>query len=310
MVEVKDMNDKRPHFMVLLSTYNGEKYIEQQLDSILKQKDVKLTLVIRDDGSTDKTWEIICRYKEKYDNIHIYGGENIGPCQSFFDLFYSYALNIDSDYIAFSDQDDIWKEGKLIRTVQYLDNKVPSLYYSALNMFDERDGSCILKRNSFTASFSEALIRSQFPGCTMVINKCAIEILHKVPCPKEAIMHDWFLYQFFVGMDCSVIYDRESYIDYRIHGDNYSITDKKIKKRVLKILKILKDAGKRLKAVEELRENYSMYFTQEAQEDLYLFYNYKRGNMNKYQCIRKLWNMHYSLNYKLLFSIAFLLEIY
>ena len=91
---------------VLMSTYNGEKYIRDQIDSILSQIKVNVTLFIRDDGSTDSTVKIITQYTEKYSNIKFWVGENIGVGNSFMQLLYS--LTDEFDYYAFSDQDDIW----------------------------------------------------------------------------------------------------------------------------------------------------------------------------------------------------------
>ena len=74
---------------VLLSTYNGEKYLEEQLNSLIKQKDVDITIIIRDDGSNDNTIKIIKKYTKKYNFIKFYTGKNKGYAKSFFDLIYN-----------------------------------------------------------------------------------------------------------------------------------------------------------------------------------------------------------------------------
>ena len=71
---------------VLMSTYNGQKYIREQIDCILSQKDVDVQLFIRDDGSSDDTVSIVKEYTEKYPNVHFYQGENLGVGSSFMDL--------------------------------------------------------------------------------------------------------------------------------------------------------------------------------------------------------------------------------
>ena len=95
--------------IVLMSTYNGEKYIKQQVDSILNQENVSVELVVRDDGSNDNTISILKEY-EKAGKLIWYTGDNKGAAYSFFDLM-EYAKNRYDDYcyFALSDQDDIWK---------------------------------------------------------------------------------------------------------------------------------------------------------------------------------------------------------
>ena len=89
-----------------MSTYNGEKYIKTQIDSILEQDYREIFLAIRDDGSTDHTVEILKQYEEKYKNISVKQEENVGVIKSFFELVQNADEN--SDYYAFSDQDDKW----------------------------------------------------------------------------------------------------------------------------------------------------------------------------------------------------------
>lgn len=90
---------------VLLSTYNGEKYLREQLDSLLVQQGVDLRIIARDDGSKDTTVEILKEYAGKDTRVSFFEGKNVGPAQSFFDLIMK---SPDSDYYAFCDQDDVW----------------------------------------------------------------------------------------------------------------------------------------------------------------------------------------------------------
>ena len=104
-----------------MSTYNGEKYIKTQLDSILAQDYEEIDLLIRDDGSTDSTREILSAYAKKYSSITWYSGKNIGVQKSFFDLILK--ANLERDYYAFADQDDKWLPGKISRAVSILKEK-------------------------------------------------------------------------------------------------------------------------------------------------------------------------------------------
>ena len=104
---------------VLMSSYNGEKYIEEQIESIIEQENVVVDLFIRDDGSTDKTKEIITRFQSE--NIHINLDYNIGVVKSFFELI----KTADGyDYYALCDQDDVWDKDKLYVAIKHIKEKV------------------------------------------------------------------------------------------------------------------------------------------------------------------------------------------
>ena len=113
---------------VLISTYNGEKYIKEQIDSILNQTYKNIEIVIRDDGSSDSTIEIIKEYQKKHSNIILKEGTNVGFIKSFFQL-----LGLaDSDYYAYCDQDDVWMENKIELAVNALneaDNTKPNMVF-------------------------------------------------------------------------------------------------------------------------------------------------------------------------------------
>ena len=105
--------------LVMMSTYNGEKYIREQIDSILHQKDVKVDIVVRDDGSKDNTQNILKNYSSKYKNIKWSQGDNVGPCKSFLELLYSSG---EYEYYAFADQDDYWYPNKLKAATEKMKN--------------------------------------------------------------------------------------------------------------------------------------------------------------------------------------------
>ena len=97
---------------VLMSTYNGAAFLKEQLDSILNQTYSDFVLYIRDDNSTDDTFEILSNYDDP--RIRLIRGLNLGPAGSFFALLQE-ALKMQADYLFFSDQDDVWFPGKLER---------------------------------------------------------------------------------------------------------------------------------------------------------------------------------------------------
>ena len=121
---------------VMLSSYNGEKYIKEQIDSILAQKiDGEMILLVRDDGSTDETKQILNEYRSKYNNISWYTGDNLKAAKSFWDLVNSAP---DADYYAFCDQDDVWYPDKLVRAINALEKEaIPALYASNVVVVDQ-----------------------------------------------------------------------------------------------------------------------------------------------------------------------------
>lgn len=206
---------------VLLSSYNGEKYLAAQLESILTQDYEEISILIRDDGSTDHTLEIIQCYADKYTNIGYYVGENIGVQQSFFQLMQH--ADKTADYYAFSDQDDVWLPEKIRQAVQLLekqDQSLPLLYASKTTLVDAglKEIPIRKKEVKIRPKFGNALVENVCTGCTEVFNRRLLELVTK-QLPTYAIMHDWWLYLCATAFG-QVYYDVNSYILYRQHGNN------------------------------------------------------------------------------------------
>ena len=209
---------------VLMSTYNGEKYLKEQIDSILEQTDVEVSLLVRDDGSTDGTIKILEEYKRNNKNISWYQGKNIGTGKSFFELLKDTIEG--ADYYAFADQDDYWFPEKLIKAIEriqivegeYID--CPLLYGSNV-IYATKDLKKREKyryKNKKKPTFGNALLENICIGCTQVFNKELFCVVREKQ-PREKIWHDWWLY---LSASCfgQVIYDEEAYILYRQHGEN------------------------------------------------------------------------------------------
>lgn len=204
---------------VLLSSYNGEEFIAEQIDSILEQKDVRVTLFVRDDGSKDGTMNVLTEY-EKQGKIVLIKGSNVGPSKSFFSLLETIS---GFDWYAFSDQDDVWAPNKIINAVKFLqkqDNSKPCLYHSNLEIVDKNlkfyRYSHLTKRNIDNKYTS--LWLNEATGCTIVINDIARNLI-VMHLPNYAIMHDAWMYMV-CKMFGIVVYDEFSYIKYRQHGAN------------------------------------------------------------------------------------------
>lgn len=215
---------EQPKILVLLSSYCGEKYIAEQLDSILSQKNVDLKIICRDDCSKDCTRDIIKKYVENYpQKIELIEGENLGFALSFTELLkFGYEKHPDIQYFAFADQDDVWLPDKLergIKNVSSFDPAIPVAYCSNTTLVDENLnflGKGHLHPVNLTKA--KALIQNIATGCTMVMNRKAVE-LYVTHLPEEIKVHDFLMFQIcsFLG---KVIYDSESRILYRQHHNN------------------------------------------------------------------------------------------
>ncbi|SFN78782.1 rhamnosyltransferase [Pseudobutyrivibrio sp. UC1225] len=206
---------------ILMSTYNGEKYLEQQLSSIVAQKSVNLDVKIRDDGSTDSTIDIITKWSDKL-RITYYVGENIGSASSFLELLYNVTPS-KCGYYAFSDQDDYWLADKLSTAVDILEkyDDIPALYYSNAKIvgknLEEIDNP--FKKSYHTDEFGSALVLPQAAGCTMVFNTRLLEIIQKYK-PSNCYMHDIWVLNVCLAVGGRVIYDSVPHILYRQHESN------------------------------------------------------------------------------------------
>ena len=119
---------------ILMSTYNGERYLAEQLDSIFRQTWPNIEVLVRDDGSKDATLEILNEYQKKHANLYVFPGTNEGLTRSFLELI----QKCDADYVAFSDQDDYWLENKIEVAVERLaEFDGPALYCSNQILVDQ-----------------------------------------------------------------------------------------------------------------------------------------------------------------------------
>lgn len=183
---------------VLLSSYNGEKYISEQLDSITKcYRDFDLHIHIRDDGSVDSTCEIIKEYISKDDSIFLYEGDNIGVIASFLWLVENVG---DYDYYAFCDQDDIWEPLKLIAaTTEIIKYKqdIAIGYCSSYNYVDKELNHIGRYNSQSDFSLNNILIENCAPGCTFVFNQSLRKLyldINEVNIANRIVMHDWFFF--------------------------------------------------------------------------------------------------------------------
>ncbi len=225
------MTDTTP-ILILLSTYQGEKYLATQLDSIISQSYTDWTLVIRDDGSRDGTLALIKTYAEIESRIHLLSDNlgNIKPAKSFAALMH-YALTRNENYIFFCDQDDVWQPNKLALQVNLLNdmqaqygNTMPLLIHSDLSVVDQRLQTIHpsflrfekISRNT-QAPLNTLLINNFVTGCTMGINRALLNIV--TPVPDDIIMHDWWCALCASAMG-KIAFLNEASVLYRQHSHN------------------------------------------------------------------------------------------
>ena len=188
---------------VLISTYNGEKYLKEQLNSIFNQTYSNIEIVIRDDGSSDGTIDLIKEYQQKYSNITLEKGNNVGFIKSFFAL-----LNLaNADYYAYCDQDDVWLENKIELAVNALnkaDNTKPNMVFGNSDYYDENMNFSSKGEQHKTFSFQNSLYECVAQGMTMTINQVAKEMITQ-NIPEKCLFHDWWTYMICSGLRRSFV---------------------------------------------------------------------------------------------------------
>lgn len=213
---------------ILLSAYNGEKYLPQQLDSLLNQDEGDIAIYIRDDGSTDGTNGIINRYVDAHrDRIMRFTDEkqHRGAAASFMTML----EHIESDYYMFCDQDDVWLPSKVSDTFALMAEKEkrhggPVVVYTDLEVVDEHLST--IRPSLIHANGNDKLIGKDYAwkitntvtGCTMMLNKPARAL--SLPYPDYALMHDYWVNIRLMSHGGHVVFLDKPTIRYRQHASN------------------------------------------------------------------------------------------
>lgn len=206
--------------LVIMATFNGEKYLTEQLESIFNQEKVAVSVLVRDDGSKDKTCEILNSYQAQ-NKLQWYTGKHLNVKKGYFDLMKK-AADYDVDYVAFSDQDDVWDSDKMFIAVQFLDrldSKKPALYYCGQRLVNENlnfiSNHTLNRQRTMVTRF----VLSDFAGCTGVFNT---ELLHEVIKyePEYMLMHDTWILKVCLCLGGQVLIDPDSHMNYRQHSKN------------------------------------------------------------------------------------------
>jgi len=227
-----------PKVLVIMATYNGAKYVSDQIESILRQQSVSINISIYDDRSSDGTKAICEDFARRFSNISFTRNqENLGPRKNFLNALYSADAN-SYDYFALSDQDDIWEPSKLAVAVESIERLrhagnarfvegygFPILYCSDLCNVNADLSNPHRELETMRLNMEKRgslLVRNWFSGCTMVLNADLLKLVQAKRVADSLRMHDiWILsVAYYCG---SVVFDRENaLIERRITGDNVS----------------------------------------------------------------------------------------
>lgn len=217
---------ENPLVAVLLCTYNGEEFLEEQLDSLETQTHQNWKVIASDDGSTDKTLEILKRYQFKWPTgkLTIRQGPQNGFCQNFLSL--ACDSEIKAHFYAFCDQDDVWLPTKItagissLMTNGMMDDNVPMLYGGKTIYVDKNLNKIGYSLEfNYPKVFRNALVQSMAGGNTLIFNHATKLLLEKTSNIKPA-SHDWWLYLLVSGVEGLCIYDVVPQVLYRQHKNS------------------------------------------------------------------------------------------
>ncbi len=210
----------RDTVIVLLATYNGEKFLRQQIESLFAQTYKNIRILVRDDGSQDETVEILANFAATYPNLfQVMQGPNLGFVGNFLELIAAAPQGAKAYF--FCDQDDIWLPGKIEAACTLMEaQRGPVMHFGRLSVVDETLQPLLLSPLVTRWSFGNALLESMVTGCTIALNAEALDILQSVrPHASRIVAHDWWIYLVFTAFG-TLVYDPTPQILYRQHGSN------------------------------------------------------------------------------------------
>lgn len=221
---------------ILLATYNGEKFIREQLDSILYQSYSNFRLLISDDNSQDDTPEILAEYENCDDRIQVFRQEkNLGYIKNFEFLI----GKVESEFYMLSDQDDVWLRHKIERAWNTLKSENADLVFGDLTIVNEKLEEVILSFGDYMKlnrkikkclnTYKLNYLYNCVTGCTLLTKKTYIDKIIPIPDQTKHIAHDHWI-ALMTSMDGKLAYIEEKDILYRQHGKNQIGTEKSFSK--------------------------------------------------------------------------------
>lgn len=214
---------------ILLATYNGEKFLSEQIESLQKQSYRDWKLLVSDDCSSDRTVELVKKYAESDYRINVISENKKfgGPKNNFLHLL----RNSKADYVLFCDQDDVWLPDKIQKTVEKLQkldcasNPIPNLVFTDMKVVDERLNVISPSFMKYTATnqsrikLQEVIAQPIGAGCTMGINRCLANMVNRTPFNAYMVMHDYWI-SLVAAAFGHIVFLNEATLLYRQHGSN------------------------------------------------------------------------------------------
>lgn len=224
---------------ILLATYNGEKYIKEQVESILNQTYENIQIIISDDCSTDKTRQVLKEYENNEKIKIFYQEKNLGYVKNFEFLL----KQVESNLYMLSDQDDVWKKEKVEKSVEKIESEKLDLVFGDLEVVDEnlntlyksynRYMHLIHKIKKYQKDYRLQYLYNCMTGCTIISRKNWIDKVLPFPTNSKYMIHDYWL-GLVIALNGKVGYIEEPYILYRQHGKN-QVGSKKASKTASKL---------------------------------------------------------------------------
>ena len=225
---------------IILGFYNGNRYISEQIKSIISQTHKSLQIFICNDKSTEKIYESDIYSNMRFNSIIsiINREKNIGFAKNF--LYGLKDAGSDFDYYAFSDQDDIWEDDKIEKSLQKINrfnSTKPVLYFSRTAYFSHDGKIEIGSSKNFTKKkcFKNALIQNIAGGNTIVMNREARNLVVKSLISNKYIAHDWWCYQIITAAGGEIIFDSKKSVKYRQHSKNLIGSNKSFQERFTRL---------------------------------------------------------------------------
>jgi glycosyltransferase involved in cell wall biosynthesis len=285
------MPEHLEQFTVLLCSYNGERFIMEQIRSIAEQTVGPIQLLISDDGSTDNTLMLIEQAKIDYPQLRIQLSQ--GPKRGF---QYNFMTLFDrpeppADTVAFADQDDFWEPNKLERAKQALDKLpagMPGLYGGRTRLVDQENNEIgFSPLFSKKPSFANALVQCICGGATMVMNQAAWRVAKASPA-NTLVSHDWWIYQIISAVGGSIIYDPNPSVRYRQHGNNIMGANTSMKARLIRIKMLLQNRFRDWNDINiAALAPYASGFTPENQKIFSNFVEGRKASLPQRLCLLK-----------------------
>ena len=227
---------------ILLATYNGEKYIKEQVESILNQTYENIQIIISDDCSTDKTRQVLKEYENNEKIKIFYQEKNLGYVKNFEFLL----KQVESNLYMLSDQDDVWKKEKVEKSVEKIESEKLDLVFGDLEVVDENLNTLYKSYNRYThlihkikkyqKDYRLQYLYNCMTGCTIISRKNWIDKVLPFPTNSKYMIHDYWL-GLVIALNGKVGYIEEPYILYRQHGKN-QVGSKKASKTASKLEKV------------------------------------------------------------------------